>query len=160
MIAHSIVFTALGRSSSAVNTIAIIVGHVFYVPVPSGAQGVASIVAHVAPRLRFLLLDTVRPLTNPQGEPDIALDVWVTKAQEGLKGERGLRSLLLLHNSDAQSSVRATRRMRFTESPYSLSSVTFRMNLFSTIGSPSSERTAEIHREVGNRRTSTTNSPT
>ncbi len=33
----------------------------------------------------------------------------MTKEQEGLKGERGLRSLMLLHNPDAQSSVRATR---------------------------------------------------
>ncbi len=42
------------------------------------------------------------------GGPDIALDVWVTQEQEGLKGERHLRSLLLFHNPDAQSSVWAT----------------------------------------------------
>ena len=43
-----------------------------------------------------------------RGGPDIALDVWVTKEQEGLKGERVLCNLLLLHNPDAQSSVWAT----------------------------------------------------
>ena len=47
-----------------------------------------------------------RPL--PRGGPDFALDVWVTKEQEGLKGERVPRNLLLLCNPDAQSSVCAT----------------------------------------------------
>ena len=43
-----------------------------------------------------------------RGGPDIALDVWVSKEQEVLKDERLTRSLLLLHNPDAQSSVWAT----------------------------------------------------
>ncbi len=40
----------------------------------------------------------------------------MTQEQEGLKGERLLRNLLLLHNPDAQSSVWATppRRQSFT----------------------------------------------
>ena len=50
-----------------------------------------------------------RPL--PRGGPDFALDVWVTKEQEGLKGERVPRNLLLLCNPDAQSSVWATPRI-------------------------------------------------
>ncbi len=49
-----------------------------------------------------------------RGGPDIALDVWVTKEQEVLKDERLTRSLLLLHNSDAQSSVWATPPIRAT----------------------------------------------
>ena len=43
-----------------------------------------------------------------QGSPYAALSVWVTKEQEGSTGECVLCSLLLLHNPDAQSSVRAT----------------------------------------------------
>ena len=47
-------------------------------------------------------------LAISRGGPDIALDVWVTQEQEGLKVERLLRNLLLLCNPDAQSSVWAT----------------------------------------------------
>ncbi len=43
-----------------------------------------------------------------RGGPDIALDVWVTKEQEGWQEERLFCNLLLLHNPDAQSSVWAT----------------------------------------------------
>ena len=50
-----------------------------------------------------------RGSTGWQGGLDIALDVWVTKEQEGLKGRRVLCNLLLLHNPDTQSSVWATR---------------------------------------------------
>lgn len=42
------------------------------------------------------------------GGTEIALDVWVTQEQEGLKGGRFLRSLLLFHNPDTQSSVWVT----------------------------------------------------
>ncbi len=45
---------------------------------------------------------------SARGGPDIALDVWVTQEQEGLKGERVPRHLLLLCNPDTQSSVWAT----------------------------------------------------
>ncbi len=40
-----------------------------------------------------------------RGGLNIALDVWVTQEQEGLKSERVPHNLLLLHNPDAQSSV-------------------------------------------------------
>ena len=43
-----------------------------------------------------------------RGGPDAVLSVWVTQEQEGLKGERVHRNLLLFHNPDAQSSVWAT----------------------------------------------------
>ena len=47
-----------------------------------------------------------RPVRAPKaGGPDIALDVWVTQAQEGLNGEGVLSNLLLFHNPDAPSSV-------------------------------------------------------
>ena len=45
---------------------------------------------------------------EPRGGPDIALDVCVKQEQEGLKEERPPYSLLLLHNTDAQSSVCVT----------------------------------------------------
>ncbi len=44
----------------------------------------------------------------PRGATDVALNVWVTKEQEGLKEEHALRILLLLCNPDTQSSVWAT----------------------------------------------------
>ncbi len=52
----------------------------------------------------------MRPLPRMvgRGGPDIALDVWVTKEQEGWKGERVLRNLLLLCNPDTPGSVRAS----------------------------------------------------
>ncbi len=60
-----------------------------------------------------------------RGGPDIALDVWVTQEQEGLKGERVPRHLLWLCNPDTQSSVWAIpppgaelRRMGKTTSPW------------------------------------------
>ena len=43
-----------------------------------------------------------------RGGPDIALDVWVTKEQEGLNGERLHRNFLLFNDLDAQSGVWAT----------------------------------------------------
>ena len=43
-----------------------------------------------------------------RGGPDIALDVWVTQEQEGLKGEPVPQILLGLCNPDTQSSVWAT----------------------------------------------------
>ena len=51
-----------------------------------------------------------------RGGPNIALDVWVTQEQEGLKGEHLLRKLLLLHNPDTQSSVWATPAISMTQS--------------------------------------------
>ena len=55
-----------------------------------------------------------------RGGPDAVLSVWVTQEQEGLKGERVHRNLLLFHNPDAQSSVWAT--LPFMMGGHSLSS--------------------------------------
>ena len=47
----------------------------------------------------------VAAFARTRGGLNIALEVWVTKEQEGLKCEPVLRILLLLCNPDAQSSV-------------------------------------------------------
>ena len=53
-------------------------------------------------------MQAARTLRVWRGDPDIALDVWVTKEQEGFAGERVLCHLLWLCNPDTQSSVWAT----------------------------------------------------
>ena len=53
------------------------------------------------------------PPEDSLGGSVIAWDVWLTKEKEGLKGVHVLSNLLLLHDPEAQSSIRASPPQKF-----------------------------------------------
>ena len=101
----------------------ITVGHVSYVPVPSAASGVSSLVAHVAPRLRLLPPDTVCPPGNPresafhqaecESRSDIAYDLEVRDIDD--RGRVPMPQTCSQHWGEASAEPRARGRVGWRE---------------------------------------------